>query len=118
MSGTNASPQPVIKMTGTAISLEDLVTRFQSASESLERSYRELQGRVQSLTAELEREREERVRLERLAAMGEMAMEFAHEIRNPLGSIELYASMLEGEYAEQMMRSVRQLNKPGTNVLQ
>ncbi len=105
-------------MSSHAITLEDLVTRFQSASESLERSYRELQGRVQSLTAELEREREERIRLERLAAMGEMAMELAHEIRNPLGSIELYASMLEGEYAEQIVRSVRLLNHSVTNVLQ
>src|ERR1700739_4753766 len=107
------------QMSGTnAMTLEDLVTRFQSASESLERSYRELQGRVQSLTAELEREREERIRLERLAAMGEMAMELAHEIRNPLGSIELYASMLDGEYAEQIVRSVRLLNNSVTNILQ
>jgi signal transduction histidine kinase len=105
-------------MSGHAISLEDLVTRFQSASESLERSYRELQGQVQSLTAELKREREERIRLERLAAMGEMSMELAHEIRNPLGSIELYASMIEGEYAEQIVRSVRLLNHSVTNVLQ
>jgi two-component system sensor histidine kinase FlrB len=101
-----------------SVSLEDLVTRFQSASDSLERSYGELQGRVQSLTEELEREREERIRLERLAAMGEMAMELAHEIRNPLGSIELYASMLEGEYAEQIVWSVRILNHSVTNVLQ
>jgi two-component system sensor histidine kinase FlrB len=56
--------------------------------------------------------------LERLAAMGEMAMELAHEIRNPLGSIELYASMLEGEFAEQIVRSVRLLNHSVTNVLQ
>jgi signal transduction histidine kinase len=105
-------------MSGQAITLEDLVTRFQSASESLERSYRELQGRVQSLTEELEREREERIRLERLAAMGEMAMELAHEIRNPLGSIELYASMIEGDYAGQIVQSVRLLNHSVTNVLQ
>jgi two-component system sensor histidine kinase FlrB len=50
--------------------------------------------------------------------MGEMAMELAHEIRNPLGSIELYASMLKGEYAEQIVRSVRLLNHSVTNVLQ
>lgn len=105
-------------MSGNAISLEELIIRFQSASQTLEQAYRELQGRVQSLTQELEREREERIRLERLAAMGEMAMELAHEIRNPLGSIELYASMLEGEYAEQILQSVRMLNHSVTNVLQ
>src|SRR5688500_15971178 len=105
-------------MSGHTPALAELMMGFQSASESLERSYRELQDRVQSLTAELEREREERIRLERLAAMGEMAMELAHEIRNPLGSIELYASMLEGEYAEQIVRSVRLLNHSVTNVLQ
>ena len=104
-------------MSGHAVTLEDLVTKFQSASELLECSYRELQGRVQSLTAELERERESRIQLERLAAMGEMAMELAHEIRNPLGSIELYASMIEGEYAEQIVRSVRLLNHSVSNVL-
>src|SRR5437762_3829555 len=105
-------------MNGPAISLEDLVARFQSVSISLEHSYRELQDRVQSLTAELEREREERIRLERLAAMGEMAMELAHEIRNPLASIELYASMIDGEYAAQIVQSVRLLNHSVTNILQ
>ena len=105
-------------MSVNAISLEELILRFQSASETLEHAYRDLQGRVQSLTEELEREREERIRLERLAAMGEMAMELAHEIRNPLGSIELYASMLEGEFAEQILQSVRLLNHSVTNVLQ
>jgi two-component system sensor histidine kinase FlrB len=100
------------------VNLEILINRFQSASLSLEQAYQELQGRVQSLTGELEREREERIRLERLAAMGEMAMELAHEIRNPLASIELYASMLEGEFAEQIVESVRLLNHSVTNVLQ
>ena len=45
-------------------------------------------------------------------------MELAHEIRNPLGSIELYASMLDGDYAEQIVRSVRLLNHSVTNILQ
>ncbi len=40
---------------------------------------------------------EQSKRGERLAAMGEMAVELAHEIRNPLGSIELFASLLENE---------------------
>jgi two-component system sensor histidine kinase FlrB len=84
----------------------------------LEKSYGELQERVRVLTSELEKERENRIRLERLAAMGEMSMELAHEIRNPLASIELYASMLDGDFAEQIVRSVRLLNHSVTNVLQ
>ncbi|HYK87598.1 MAG TPA: ATP-binding protein, partial [Acidobacteriota bacterium] len=40
---------------------------------------------------------EQNKRGERLSAMGEMAVELAHEIRNPLGSIELFASLLEKE---------------------
>ncbi len=40
---------------------------------------------------------EQSKRGERLSAMGEMAVELAHEIRNPLGSIELFASLLENE---------------------
>jgi len=98
--------------------LKDLVLTFQGASEALEKSYRELQDRVRILTSDLEKERDQRIRLERLAAMGEMSMELAHEIRNPLASIELYASMLDGEFADQIVRSVRLLNHSVTNVLQ
>ncbi len=36
----------------------------------------------------------------RLAAMGEMAVRIAHEIRNPLGSIELFSTMLINDLAE------------------
>ena len=34
---------------------------------------------------------------ERLKLMGAMAANIAHEIRNPLGSLELYASLLHRE---------------------
>jgi two-component system sensor histidine kinase FlrB len=98
--------------------LHELASRFQTASNSLERSYKDLQETVRTLSTQLQKEREERIRLERLAAMGEMAMELAHEIRNPLGSIELYASMTDGEYAQQIVRSVRLLNHTVSNILQ
>jgi two-component system sensor histidine kinase HydH len=39
-------------------------------------------------------------RRDRLAALGEMAAGLAHEVRNPLGGIALYASMLERELPE------------------
>ncbi len=97
---------------------ESLISRFQITSSSLERSYRQLQDRVRELSSELEQEREQRIQLERMAAMGEMAMELAHEIRNPLGSIELYASMIDGHDADQIVRSVRLLNNSVTNILE
>jgi PAS domain S-box-containing protein len=66
-------------------------------------------------------------RSERLAAMGEMAVELAHEIRNPLGSIELFASLLEkefprdsdpGRWAENIRIGSRSLNNIVSNMLQ
>ena len=43
----------------------------------------------------------EEERAKRLMAMGEMAASLAHEIRNPLGSMELFCSLLKKDLAEQ-----------------
>lgn len=42
----------------------------------------------------------------RLAAMGELVAKIAHEIRNPLGSIELFASMLSEDLGNSPLREV------------
>lgn len=73
------------------------------------------------------RELEQRTRqAERVAAMGEMAMEVAHEIRNPLGALELFASLLAEEdlspeerrrYLSNMQVGIRSLNTVLTNML-
>jgi two-component system, sensor histidine kinase FlrB len=63
-------------------------------------------------------------RTERLSAMGEMAVELAHEIRNPLGSVELFASLLVKElsgdpkrWAENIRIGTRSLNNIVSNML-
>jgi signal transduction histidine kinase len=67
---------------------------------------------------------EKNKRIERLSAMGEMAVELAHEIRNPLGSIELFASLLVKEltgdsmrWAENIRIGIRSLNNIVSNML-
>jgi signal transduction histidine kinase len=80
---------------------------------------------IQDVTAV--RELEDRLqRRNRLAAMGEMVWRIAHEIRKPLGSIELFASMLRRDlsgvpalrgYAEHISSSVYMMNRLLTNLL-
>lgn len=65
-------------------------------------------------------------RKDRLSAMGELIGRIAHEIRNPLGSVELFASMLQRDltqdshgkcYAEQISQAVRSMDRLLTNLL-
>lgn len=65
-------------------------------------------------------------RKDRLAAMGELIGRIAHEIRNPLGSVELFASMLQRDlsehpsakqYAEQISQAVHSMDQLLTNLL-
>ena len=109
-----------------------LTTRQGSAVALSQRDLHTSEGRhagsvllIQDVTAV--RELEDRLqRRNRLAAMGEMVGRIAHEIRNPLGSIELFASMLRRDlhglpslrgYAEHISSSVHMMNRLLTNLL-
>ncbi|HKN18843.1 MAG TPA: ATP-binding protein [Dissulfurispiraceae bacterium] len=74
--------------------------------------------RLKQLEAENERNA-------RLSAMGELVLKIAHEIRNPLGSIELFANLIsrdlkdtaQGDYANRISNSVKTLVNTLDNML-
>jgi signal transduction histidine kinase len=113
---------------------------FSDATATLERQYRTLQEHARALRDELaEKERAlaasierqrcletQALRHSRLAAMGEMAASLAHEVRNPLGSMELFTRLLLDEVAElpaarrlaeQVASGIADLNHLVTNIL-
>ena len=89
-------------MSATATSLTQrerelaaIISAYDQVTIQLKDSHEALSGEVRKLRVELEDKNRELARRERLSALGEMATGVAHEIRNPLGSIQLYASLLD-----------------------
>ncbi len=74
--------------------LGELMSAFTEVTTKLERTHGQLRSEVSRLSTELHQANEALERSRRLAALGEMAAGISHEIRNPLGSIQLYANML------------------------
>jgi signal transduction histidine kinase len=109
-----------------AVELSEAFTAFNKSAESMKHMYSKLEERVSYLTDELERKSRELERANRLAAIGQLAAGVAHEIRNPLGGIELCASMLNREVESDedkkalcanILESVRRMNNIVTSLL-
>src|SRR5205807_4710254 len=104
-------------------SLGEAFGAFSAAARSLQESYFSLGEEVRRLRRELEMERELRRRREALA---EMSALLAHEVRNPVASLELFAGLLaeaelkaqERECVEQIQAGLRILSATAKNVRQ
>ena len=77
--------------------LGQIIHAYSEVTERLQQSHEQLQATVQRLQDELGEKNRLLERRNRLAALGEMAAGMAHEIRNPLGGIQLYATMLDAD---------------------
>lgn len=81
--------------------LAAMIGAYNDVAERLKQSHELLAAEVCRLREELNEKNRELERRERLVALGEMAAGLAHEIRNPLGAIGLYASLLVRDLSEE-----------------
>ncbi len=94
-----------------------IIMAYSELTERLQQSHEQLKGQVVKLRTELSEKNRMLERRNRLAALGEMAAGLAHEIRNPLGGIQLYAGMLGQDVADRP-DSVQVVNKITSGVKQ
>ena len=77
-----------------------LARSFNAMAHALEERERRLEERSQELEqalTDLRASQEALIRSERLATIGEMAAQIAHEVRNPLNALGLNAEILSDE---------------------
>ncbi len=95
-------------MTVTVVVPCDLVTVlrvYHDVTERLKHAHEALAGEVHRLRGELNQKNLELRQREHLAALGQMTAGIAHELRNPLGGIGIYASILQKELVDRPEQS-------------
>jgi signal transduction histidine kinase len=86
--------------------LKDAFERFHQVGERLEVKYAELKLEAEQLRATIAKKEEEIAKSERMAMLGQTAAAVAHEVRNPLGAMKLFVTMLKRHVGDESKKIV------------
>ncbi len=97
---SNTNPIDIAMPSDGQLGVEELKELMRSVTETtqqLQQTHTALRAEVSRLQDELAEANAQLRRSRSLAALGEMAAGIAHEVRNPLGSIQLYIQLLRDD---------------------
>jgi two-component system sensor histidine kinase FlrB len=97
----HGGPQQAPAPSMSPAELAAIIEAFNDVTSKLTRTHEQLQAEIVTLRSQLCDAQAQAERARHLALLGEMAAGIAHEVRNPLGSIRLYAKMLREDLREQ-----------------
>lgn len=109
----------VLRVRSIELRNRELVQEQKKLLDEIERWNRELEQRVAQKTKELEHAHHEILLTEKLASLGHLSAGMAHEIRNPLNSISLFAQVLTSglkddpemkSYSEKIVNEVERID--------
>ncbi len=88
---------PVAEPAISDAELSEMLRQYMDVTGKLQQTHERLQQEIVRLRSELASKDRELELRRRLAALGELAAGVAHEVRNPLGAIQLYSGLLRSE---------------------
>jgi len=115
----------ILTVVKDTLRIREAELRAKHLQNELKELNRELESKVEERTKVLIETQERLIYQQNLASLGEMSGGMAHEIRNPLNSISLYAQLLQDElpegdgkraYLEKIIGDVDRINAIVTNL--
>lgn len=108
----------VLRIRAVELKNRELLEERERLLSEIEEWNRQLEARVLEKTEALQRAQQEIVQSEKLASLGYLSAGMAHEIRNPLNSITLFAQLLKSglddperlEYIDKILKEVDRID--------